>query len=46
VSSYRRFLEWDITSQPTSTRLADRVLSPAIGKSLVFYGTKAPQGTA
>ena len=46
VSSYRRFLEWDITTQPTSTRVADRVLSPAIGKSIVFYGTKTPEDAA
>lgn len=41
VSSYRRFLEWDIVTQPRSTRVADRVLAPAIGKSIVFYGRKA-----
>ena len=41
VNSYRRFLEWDIIEQPTTIRLADRVLSPAIGKSIVFYGRKA-----
>jgi hypothetical protein len=40
VVKYREFLEWDIMKQPTSTRIADRVLSPAIGKSIVFYGVK------
>ena len=40
VSRYRRFLEWDIVSQPRSTRVAERVLSPVIGKSLVLYGVK------
>ncbi len=40
VRRYREFLEWDITHQPAATRVADRVLSPAIGKSIVFYGTK------
>lgn len=40
VSGYRRFLEWDIVNQPSSARVADRVLSPAIGKSIVFYGRK------
>ena len=40
VVKYREFLEWDITAQPTATRVADRVLSPAMGKSIVFYGTK------
>jgi SAM-dependent methyltransferase len=40
VTKYREFLEWDIMNQPTSTKVADRVLSPALGKSIVFYGTK------
>ena len=40
VTRYRQFLEWDIIEQPTSTRIADRVLSPVLGKSIVFYGTK------
>ena len=40
VIKYREFLEWDIMNQPTSTKVADRVLSPALGKSIVFYGTK------
>ncbi len=40
VARYRQFLEWDIVSQPRSTRLAERVLSPAIGKSIVLYGRK------
>jgi SAM-dependent methyltransferase len=40
VSAYRRFLEWDIIKQPRSTRLADRALSPLLGKSIVFYATK------
>ena len=40
VVRYRTFLEWDITAQPATTRIADRVLSPALGKSIVFYGTK------
>ncbi len=40
VQGYRRFLEWDIVEQPRSTRLAERVLSPALGKSVVFYAQK------
>jgi SAM-dependent methyltransferase len=40
VRRYRRFLEWDIIEQPRSTRLAERVLSPVLGKSLVLYGVK------
>ncbi|MET0910602.1 MAG: class I SAM-dependent methyltransferase [Ilumatobacteraceae bacterium] len=38
VRHYRRFLEWDIVRQPRSTRIAERVLSPVLGKSLVLYG--------
>ena len=38
VRQYRRFLEWDIVRQPRSTRIAERVLSPVLGKSLVLYG--------
>lgn len=40
VNAYRRFLEWDIIEQPRSTRVAERVLSPVMGKSLVVYGRK------
>ncbi len=40
VTTYRKFLEWDIVERPTSTRVADRVLSPVLGKSIVFYGVK------
>jgi SAM-dependent methyltransferase len=40
VARYRRFLEWDIVEEPRSTRLAERVLSPVLGKSLVLYGHK------
>jgi SAM-dependent methyltransferase len=43
VATYRRFLEWDIIEQPRSTRIAERVLSPVLGKSAVFYGTKPTQ---
>ena len=40
VTRYRKFLEWDIVEQPSSTRIADRLLSPALGKSIVFYARK------
>jgi SAM-dependent methyltransferase len=40
VATYRRFLEWDIIEQPTTTKIAERVLSPVLGKSSVHYGTK------
>ena len=40
VSRYRRLLEWDIVKAPTITRVADRVLNPVLGKSLVVYARK------
>ena len=40
VTRYKRFLEWDIIRQPRSTRVAERVLSPVLGKSLVVYARK------
>jgi len=40
VQAYRRFLEWDIVKAPRSTRIADRILSPVMGKSVVFYARK------
>lgn len=40
VSAYRRFLEWDIIERPRSTRIAERILSPVMGKSMVLYATK------
>lgn len=46
VVKYRRFLEWDIIKQPRITRLAERLLSPVLGKSLVFYATKPAPAVA
>ena len=43
MAKYRSFLEWDIMNQPTSTKIAEKVLSPALGKSIVFYGHKPPR---
>ncbi len=40
VTKYRRFLEWDIIKGPRSTRLAERALSPVLGKSLIVYAVK------
>jgi len=37
VASYHKLLVWDIVKAPRPTRLADKVLSPLIGKSLVVY---------
>ena len=47
VVKYRKFLEWEIVSQPRSTRVAERALAPLLGKSAVHYATKplaAPNG--
>ena len=41
VTRYRQFLEWDIMERPRSTALAERVLSPVLGKSFVVYARKA-----
>jgi SAM-dependent methyltransferase len=34
---YHRFLVWDLTVRPRSTRLLERALNPLVGKSLVVY---------
>lgn len=41
VTRYREFLEWDITEQPRSMAIAERVLSPLMGKSFIVYSRKA-----
>jgi len=40
TKAYNRFLTWDIMKQPTATKVADRLLNPVLGKSLVVYATK------
>ena len=40
VNAYKRLLEWDIIEAPAVTRVADRVLNPVLGKSLVVYAAK------
>jgi len=40
VRAYHRLLVWDIVKRPLATRLAERVLDPVLGKSLVLYLTK------
>lgn len=40
VAAYHRLLVWDIVKGPRLTRVADRVLSPVMGKSLVVYVRK------
>ncbi len=37
VKGFHRVLVWDIVKRPLVTRLADKVLDPLIGKSLVLY---------
>jgi SAM-dependent methyltransferase len=40
VRGYHRLLVWDIMRAPAATRLADRILNPVIGKSVVLYFRK------
>lgn len=40
VTKYRKFLEWDIIEGPTATRIAEKVLSPLLGKSFIVYSQK------
>jgi len=40
VRRYRELLEWEITERPRSMALAERVLAPVLGKSLVVYARK------
>lgn len=44
VAGYKKFLEWDIVKAPPVTRVADRLLNPVLGKSLIVYATKPEQG--
>jgi SAM-dependent methyltransferase len=37
VRAYHRVLVWDIVRRPLVTRLAERLLDPVLGKSLVVY---------
>jgi SAM-dependent methyltransferase len=36
---YHRFLVWDLTRRPRTTRLLERALNPVLGKSVVVYGS-------
>jgi SAM-dependent methyltransferase len=40
ASTYHKLLVWDIMRKPTVTRVADQVLNPVLGKSLVVYADK------
>ncbi len=37
VKAFHRVLVWDIVKRPLATRLAERVLDPLLGKSMVLY---------
>lgn len=40
VEAYRKFLEWDIVKQPRTMKIAERALSPLLGKSSIIYARK------
>lgn len=42
VQAYLKLLIWDIAKAPAVTRIADRLLNPVLGKSLVVYAEKPP----
>jgi len=41
VRAYHRLLVWEITDRPLPLAVAERLLQPVIGKSLVLYARKA-----
>ncbi|HEX2850590.1 MAG TPA: methyltransferase domain-containing protein [Acidimicrobiales bacterium] len=40
VKAYHSMLVWEITARPVPLQLAERVLQPAIGKSLILYAER------
>jgi SAM-dependent methyltransferase len=46
VKAYHRLLVWDLMKKPRTTRLAERLLDPVLGKSLVVYLRKPESETA
>jgi SAM-dependent methyltransferase len=40
VKAWHKLLVWDIVEHPKTTQLAEKVLSPLLGKSLIVYATK------
>lgn len=40
VRAYHKLLVWDIMHRPAATRIAERLLNPLIGKSVVLYVRK------
>jgi SAM-dependent methyltransferase len=45
VRAWHRLLVWDIVERPLATRLAERALSPVLGKSLVVYARKPEEAS-
>lgn len=46
VAKYKKFLEWDIIKRPATTRILEKMLAPAIGKSYVLYAHKPHEKTS
>ena len=40
AKAYHRLLVWDIMKRPRTTQVAEKVLNPLIGKSMVLYFRK------
>ena len=40
VKRYHDFLVWDLTKRPAVTTIADKMLNPILGKSLIMYARK------
>jgi SAM-dependent methyltransferase len=40
VKAWHKLLVWDIVEHPLVTQVAEKVLSPVLGKSLIVYATK------
>jgi SAM-dependent methyltransferase len=40
TKAYHRLLVWDMVDRPLATRLAEKLLQPVLGKSLVLYARK------
>ncbi len=40
TKAYHKLLVWDIAKAPAATRIADRVLNPVLGKSIIHYAQK------
>lgn len=44
VKAYLKLLTWDIVERPLLTRVADKLLNPVLGKSLIVYARKPEVG--